>query len=269
MLPILLNLGVVKIYTFGVFLVLAFFWGSFFLWRNVRLTSFKEEDIFDALFVSMFGGLFMARLFHVGLHFDKFGFDVIRFILINGYPGLNFYGGLFGAFLTLYFYLLTKKIKFTSLVDYVSAPLLLAIGIAKIGAFFSGVEIGSKTKLVVSLKYAHFDGMRHLTAFYEGLLFFIATVIAYKLLFSVRRQKYHNGFVFLFFMWATSSILLGFDSLKAYRSFVLGTFSFNLYVSLILCLTLTVCISYYLRADIQGALLSIIRSLKFNGKRQK
>ena len=31
MLPVLLDLKFVKIYTFGVFLVLAFFWGAFFL----------------------------------------------------------------------------------------------------------------------------------------------------------------------------------------------------------------------------------------------
>lgn len=269
MLPILLNLGIIKIYTFGVFLVLAFFWGMFFLWKNVQLTSFKEDDVFDAFFVSMFGGLFMARLFHVILNFDKFGFDVVKFILINGYPGLSFYGGLIGALLTLYLYLMSKKIKFSSISDYIISPLFLAIGIAKIGGFFSGAEIGTKTNFFVSLKYANFDGTRHLTSFYEALFFLFASFIAYRLLFSVRRQRYPNGFVFLFFIWATSLILLAFDPLKANRTYIFGTYSFNFYLSLILCLTLTVYIGYYLRADIQNGILFILRSLKINGKRQK
>lgn len=269
MLPILLNLGILKLYTFGVFLVLAFFWGAFFLWKNVQLTSYKEEDIFDALFVSLLGGLFSARLFYVFLHFDTFGFDIIKFILINGYPGLNFYGAIIGGFIALYFYLMSKKIKFSSVVDYVAAPLLLAIGIAKLGSFFSGVEIGSKTTFPVSLRYPHFDGSRHLTAFYESIFFFFAAFIAFRLIFSVRRQKYQHGFVFLFMAWSMSFILFLFDSLKATHTFILGNLSFNFYVSLIIFLTLTVYLGYYLKADIHNGLLAIIRSVKFNGKRDK
>src|SRR3990172_4726798 len=104
MLPVLLDLKYIKIYTFGVFLVLAFFWGSFVLWKNVRLTSQKEDGIFDALFLSVAGGLLFSRVVYVALNFEKFGFDILKFILINGYPGLSIYGALAGAFLTLYLY---------------------------------------------------------------------------------------------------------------------------------------------------------------------
>jgi prolipoprotein diacylglyceryltransferase len=65
MLPILLDLKIFKIYTFGVFLVLAFFWGSFLIWKLIRLTSMKEEEVFDGLFWGLFGGLFLSRLFYV------------------------------------------------------------------------------------------------------------------------------------------------------------------------------------------------------------
>ena len=96
MLPVLLDLKFIKIYTFGVFLVLAFFWGSFVLWKNIRLTAQKEDEIFDGLFISFAGGLFMSRLVYVILNFDKFGSSILKFILINGYPGLSLYGALIG-----------------------------------------------------------------------------------------------------------------------------------------------------------------------------
>ena len=83
MLPVLLDLGFIKIYTFGVFLVLAFFWGCFLLWKNFLLTSQREEDIFDGLFFSIAGGLFVSRLVHVALNFKSFGFDALKFILLN------------------------------------------------------------------------------------------------------------------------------------------------------------------------------------------
>ena len=72
MLPVLLNFAFIKIYTAGVFLVLAFFWGLFFLWKNIKLTSFKEEDLFDGVFVGLLGGLFFARIFYIILNFGDF-----------------------------------------------------------------------------------------------------------------------------------------------------------------------------------------------------
>ena len=75
MLPVLLDLKFVKIYTFGIFLVLAFFWGTFLLWRSLRLSSYREEDAFDGLFLALAGGLFVSRLVYVILNFQKFGFN--------------------------------------------------------------------------------------------------------------------------------------------------------------------------------------------------
>ena len=114
MLPILLNLGFLKIYTFGVFLVLGFFWAIFLLWKNIRLTSFKEEDVFDGLFLSMFGALFFGRLIFVFLNFKDFGFNLLKFILINGYPGLSLYGSIFGGLFILYLFTNARKLNFLS-----------------------------------------------------------------------------------------------------------------------------------------------------------
>src|SRR3989338_9939126 len=101
MLPVLLNVGFLKIYTFGVFLVLGFFWATFLLWKNIRLTSLKEKDVFDGLFISLLGALFFGRLVYVILNFKDFGFNLLKFILINGYPGISLYGLIFCRFLVL------------------------------------------------------------------------------------------------------------------------------------------------------------------------
>src|SRR3989338_5725614 len=104
MLPVLLNLGLIKIYTFGVFLVLGFFWATFLLWKNIRLTSFKEEDVFDGLFISLLGALFFGRLVYVILNFKDFGFSILKFILINCYPGISLYGAVFGGLFILFLF---------------------------------------------------------------------------------------------------------------------------------------------------------------------
>ena len=116
MLPVLLNLGFIKIYTYGVFLVLGFFWAIFLLWKNIRLTSFKEEDVFDGLFLSMFGSIFFGRLVYVFLNFKDFGFNLLKYILINGYPGISLYGSIFGGFFVLYLFTNSRKLNFNYLI---------------------------------------------------------------------------------------------------------------------------------------------------------
>jgi phosphatidylglycerol---prolipoprotein diacylglyceryl transferase len=249
MLPILFSIGPVKIYTFGVFLVLAFFWGSFLLWKLIRLTAFKEEEVFDGLFLSLGFSLFFGRLFYVALNFSDFGFSLLKFILINGYPGLSLYGILFGGFLGLFIFSLFKKLKFFLLIDYFIPPLFLALAFGKLGSFFSGAELGTKTKFFLATKFAGFDGTRHLTPFYESLLFFLGCYLTYKLLFLIRKDKLFLGFLFYFFFWFFSLTYFLFDKIKEDHLYFFGL-SFNLMVSKIILLTTTGYFLYYFRKPI-------------------
>ena len=232
MLPVLFNLGVLKIYTYGLFLVLAFFWGGFLLWKNIRLTSFKEEDVFDGLFIALFGGLLIGRLFYVALDFKDFGFNFLKFILINGYPGISLYGLLIGAFLSLYLFFTFKKIKALEILDYFITPIFTALFFGKIGSYFSGVEL-------------------HLTPFYEAVFFGLGAYLSYKLLFQVRREKLFSGFIFLFFIWYFSLVYFVFDKLKLINLYLLG-YSFNKMISIILFLTTSVYFIYYFRSSIKS-----------------
>lgn len=247
MVPILLDLKFIKIYTFGVFLTLAFLWGIFVLWKVVRLTSYKEEDIFDGLFLSLGGALFFGRLVFVLLNFEAFGFNFLKFILINGYPGMSVYGALFGGLLIGSLYLLRKKMVVMDVLDYVASPLFLVMAIGKIGSFFSGGEIGEKTKFLVAIKYTGHDGTRHLTAFYESILFFIASYFCYRLIFEIRKQKYTHGFALYFFIWFFSLVYFLFDKMKGNHLYFLGQ-SVNFGISGIFVLTFSFYFIYYFRS---------------------
>lgn len=247
MLPVLLDLKFIKIYTFGVFLALAFFWGLFLMWRNIRLTSFKEEELFDAVFISLGGGIFLSRVVYVLFNLADFGFDILKFLLINGYPGLSLYGGLTGFFLSLFIYFKSKKIKFMEVIDYFITPIFIVIGFGKMGSFFSGAEVGTKTDFILSIRYVGFDGLRHLTALYESILFFIGAFIAYRILFEIRKEKYSKGFLFYFF-WLYMSLVYGiFDFLKDQKINIID-YSFNQIASIIILLTTGFYFVYYFRS---------------------
>ncbi|MFA5770568.1 MAG: prolipoprotein diacylglyceryl transferase family protein [Patescibacteria group bacterium] len=249
MLPVLLNLGFLKIYTFGVFLVLGFFWAIFLLWKNIRLTSFKEEDVFDGLFISMFGALFFGRLVYVLLNFKDFGFNLLKIILVNGYPGMSLYGSVFGGLLILYLFTRSRKIYFNDLVDYFITPLFITFVFGKIGAFFSGVEIGTKTNFLFKIKYVGFDGLRHLTSLYEGLMLIIGLLIAYKILFEIRKERYYKGFLLKFFIWFLALTTILFDNIKDNRLYY-GGLSLDFLISLIILLTTSFHFVYYFRNGI-------------------
>ena len=261
MLPVLLDLGFLKIYTLGIFLVLAFFWGSFFLWKNISLTSYKEDEIFDGLFFSLFGVLFIGRIVYIALHFSEFGFDILKFILVNGYPGIHYIGFVMGFLLFGYMFAVSKKIFYLKCVDYIIPPLLLALAISKLGSFFSGSEIGSQTQFFISLAYANLDGARHLTSFYESVLFFFGSFVTYKYIFLIRKDKLHEGFNIIFFLWYFSLIQFSLDPLKTFRTMVRFT-SAEMIVSGVLLLTGSIYFLYYFRKSIGGTIQALFKKKK-------
>ncbi len=255
MLPVLLNLGFIKIYTFGVFLVLGFFWAIFLLWKNIRLTAFKEDDVFDGLFLSMFGAIFFGRLVYVFLNFKDFGFNLLKYILINGYPGISLYGSIFGGFLVLYLFTNSRKLNFNELIDYLISPIFIVMVFGKIGGFFSGAEIGIKTNFLLKIKYVGFDGFRHLVGLYEGILLAIGLLLSYKILFEIRKERYYKGFLLKFFLWFLAITIFLFDKIKENHLYFLGQ-SLDFLISLIILLTISFHFVYYFR----NGILSFIKN---------
>lgn len=251
MLPVLLDLKFLKIYTNGIFLMLAFFWATFLIWRNVRMTSYKEEDVFDGIFLGLAGGLFVGRLFYVIINFEEFGFDLLKFVLINGYPGMSVWGVIIGTLVTFYLFFSSRKIDFKEIIDYFISPIFLALSFGKLGSFFSGSEVGSKTDFFLKMKFPGHEGMRHLTSFYEAVVFAIAAYLAYKLLFEIRKEKYGHGFLLAFFLWVFSFTYFIFDKLKAPTLYLQG-YSFNLVMSGALLLTMSFYFIYYKRQTISN-----------------
>ncbi|MBP9690459.1 prolipoprotein diacylglyceryl transferase [Candidatus Woesebacteria bacterium] len=257
MLPILLDLGFIKIYTFGVFLVLAFFWASFYLWKNVSMTSHKEDEVFDGIFFALFGAVLIGRIQFVALHFSDFGFNILKFILMNGYPGIGIMGFILGFLVFLGLFVSMRKIEFGKLIDYTVPPLFLALAIGKLGAFFAGTEIGSQTGFFLSLAYKNFDGMRHMTPLYESIAFFAGSYFSYKVLRSIRRNALSDGFNLKFFLWYFSLVAVAFDPIKSFRQIIQGI-SFDLVVGGLCLLTASIYMLYYFRKFLSTRLFGFL-----------
>lgn len=229
--------------------MLALFWSSFLLWKNIKLTSYNEESLFDGMFMSILGGLFFGRLIFTLLHFSDFKFSILRFILVNGYPGFNTLGIVCGGLFTFYVFTIIKKIPFRKVVDYIIPSLLLSLAILKLGSFFAGVDIGIQTSFYLSLKYPNFDGTRHLVALYESVGYFLLTFLTQKTLFAIRREKYYSGFNLVLFFFSLSLITTTFDWMKEF-TFRISTVTLDTILMAPVVLTLVVYLVYYFRVDI-------------------
>ena len=93
MLPILLRLGPITIYSFGVFLSLAVLLASFLVWKQARKKGLPEEKVFDVFLLTVFTALIGARLGYVFSNWGVFGVDPSRIFLFNHYAGLSFSWG--------------------------------------------------------------------------------------------------------------------------------------------------------------------------------
>lgn len=249
-------------------MVLAFFWSLFFLWYTIKLTSYKEEDMFDSLFVSLFWAIFFSRLVYVLFNISTFGLNPLKFILINGYPGLSMWGALGGGFLSFYLYCRAKKIEFLKAIDYFIPALFTALVFLKIGSFFAGIDVGTKTSFLLSVKYAGYSGARHLVALYEAVIFGIGAYISYTIMLLIRREKLKHGFVWYFFLLFFSLDNLLLDNLKQNHLYF-ARIDVSVAISAVLTVFFTAYFIRYFRVEIRKYIVTILHKTTTHGKKIK
>lgn len=160
MLPVLFSIGPIPISSFGFFLSLGFIYGSFLVWRLSRAWELNEEKILDLIILTFFGGLLGSRLFFVSLNFDFFKEDLFKILLITKYPGINFWGGLLGGWLTLYFFSRRLKFSFLQVADLAAVGLLGGLILGDIGCFLGGCIIGRPSNLFFAIPMVGIVGKR-------------------------------------------------------------------------------------------------------------
>lgn len=131
MLPILVTLGPITIYSFSLFLGIGFFLTAFIAWRRLIDLGLEEEKILDSLILASLTGLVFSKLFFALENFS-----------LSGY---SFWGGIAGA--VLIFFLLTRawKWNFWQVVDELAFAVLPLAVLAQIGAFLAGSTPGRAT----------------------------------------------------------------------------------------------------------------------------
>ena len=112
--------------------------------REAKRTGQNPDDYLDMLLYAVFFGLAGARLYYVAFSWDYYK-DNLLSILNLRQGGLAIYGGIIGAFTTVYFFTKKRKLSFLQMLDTACPGLAAGQVIGRWGNFFNREAFGDYT----------------------------------------------------------------------------------------------------------------------------
>lgn len=176
MFPVLFSIGTLSVSSYGVFLALGILFGIFLVWRLCRAWELDEEKILDLTVLTFLGGLLGARVYFVILNLEYFLSSPLNLILINKVPGLSFWGGILGGWLTLYFAARRFKMDFWQLADIALVGVIGGLILSSLGCFFGGCNIGVPTSAFFGVTMVGSLGKRWPVQIIESLILSVSLV---------------------------------------------------------------------------------------------
>ena len=203
--PILISLGPINIYWYGLFIVLGILAAIFITLKLADYYKIKKETIIDLAFWLIIGGVIGARLYHVLLELQYYLSNPIDAIKI-WQGGLAIHGAILAGIVIIWRFSKKHQYNFWLLSSIIAPGLALAQAIGRWGNYFNQELFGKPTKLAWSIpidlanrpiEYIS-NEFFHPTFLYESignlLIFFI---LIYAHIWIVKKQKFNNTSYFL------------------------------------------------------------------------
>lgn len=170
--PILLSLGPIRLYSFGVLVAIGVLSAILLLRTNAKRISVSPDVMVDLAIVTVVSGFIGARILYVIQYWDFFRASPFEILKIwEG--GIILYGGLIGGLLGFSIFIRIKRLPFLTLLDLFVPALALAQGFGRIGCFLNGCCFGSPTDLPWQVQFPLLDHPVHPTQLYEATFCFL------------------------------------------------------------------------------------------------
>ncbi|MDP2912751.1 MAG: prolipoprotein diacylglyceryl transferase [Candidatus Omnitrophota bacterium] len=139
--PILIKIGPVAVYSYGVMVSLGAGLAAFLIYRRAGELGFAKDRVIDLVVLLLMSGIVGARLFYVTLNLPYYATNIFEiFDLTKG--GLVWYGGFLAALSALIWYTVKRRLNFWVLADLMVPYLALAQAFGRIGCFLNGCCYG-------------------------------------------------------------------------------------------------------------------------------
>lgn len=199
MYPILFELGPIKLYSYGLALVMAFYVDYYILHKELKRLKYDPNLATDIIFWGAVGGILGSKIYYLLENISDVIADPLG-VIFSGY-GLVFFGGLIGGTLGVTWVLVRNKLDWLTFADIVAPLLILGNAIGRCGCFLNGCCYGVETSLLWGLHFPNLPaGMQvHPTQLYE----FIAELIIFMILWRMRLTiKVTGSLFFTYFILA-------------------------------------------------------------------
>ena len=193
--PVLLDLGIIKIYWYSLFIFLGLLFGGSLVLRESKRFNVPENFMINLFFWLIPIAIIGARLYYVIFNWDMYLHDIASIFRIwEG--GLAIHGAM--LFSVIFIIIYTKKYGVPTLLifDFIVVGLIIGQAIGRWGNFFNGEAHGSivayetlKKILIPNfiIKGMNINGVYYYpTFFFESIWCFIGFIV----LLFVRRLKY-------------------------------------------------------------------------------
>lgn len=153
MIPVLFEIGPLRVYSYGLMLGVAFLAGSAVLASELKRRRLDPGMASTITILGVVFGIAGAKFLYLIEEWDLFLADPLGMAFSPG--GLTWYGGFLVAMLAVYIYIRRRKVPFLKLWDCLAPALILAYGIGRLGCHFSGDgDYGTPTTLPWGTIYA-------------------------------------------------------------------------------------------------------------------
>ncbi len=194
--PVLIDLGFIKIYSWGFMLALAVIIGIIGFGRRLEKENFPKDLAFNLALWLIVSGVIGARVGYVIVYrWSEFIADPLYLFRLTdgGLSGLMWYGGFIAASITFLIYAHVKNLPIWKLADMISPFFILGYAIVRIGCFLAGCCYGKVTTSFLGMVFPLVDNqLRYPTQLMSSGINFI---FFFFLLFLYSRRHF-DGQVF-------------------------------------------------------------------------
>jgi len=184
--PILLKLGPLQLYWYGLLFVGSFVVGSWIL-KWIYLRENRDPEILESLFVYIIiGAAVGARLAHCFFYEPTYYLANPLKILAVWEGGLASHGGVMGVLLATWLFSKKHNESFMWLLSRLTIPAALSGAAIRIGNFMNSEIVGKPTDVPWAIIFERIDNLpRHPSQLYEAIAYFtifIFLLLVYKMI---------------------------------------------------------------------------------------
>lgn len=264
MIPVLFEIGPLKVHSYGLMLGIGFLLGSYILSLELKRRGQDAGMAGTITIIAMVFGISGAKILYLIENWSAFTSDPFGMAFSPG--GLTWYGGFVLGLAAVSLYVRARKVPFLVLWDCLAPALMLAYGVARLGCHLSGDgDYGFPTDLPWGTNYENgtyppsraFAIFPEITAQYPGgvvpdstpchptpVYEMLLGILGFTVLWSIRRRPWPAGALFAVYLILASAFRFSVEFLRLNPRLLFGLSEAQLFALLLM---------------ITGAVLFIVR----------